>query len=71
MQHQSFTKRTCQDCYEQIPAKRLLAIPDARYCVQHQAEYDVFLGSSRLGTALAIGAVFHADDISDLRGGRA
>lgn len=31
---------TCEECEEDIPVKRLKAIPDARYCISCQAELE-------------------------------
>lgn len=64
----------CQECHSAIPAKRLNAIPDARFCVPCQeyadVKIDVFKGMSRLQGVLAVGAVFHSDDLNEIRTGR-
>ncbi len=64
--------RACGDCHTPIPTNRLRAIPDAQYCVgcqpAHDTVYDVFTHNSRLLHVLAVGAVFHPDDLNELRG---
>jgi hypothetical protein len=32
--------RACQKCGQEIPARRLAAVPDARYCIQCQVDKD-------------------------------
>ena len=33
----------CEACYEEIPAKRLAAVPSARYCVSCQSSRDKYV----------------------------
>ncbi len=61
----------CQECHQAIPAKRLLAVPDAQYCVpcqqDHVVKIDLFRGMSKLSGVLAVGAIFHAEDVNEVR----
>ena len=64
-------QHTCGDCGTPIPANRLAAMPQATFCVTcqpaHDVVYDVFHNNSQLLHVLAVGAVFHADDLNELR----
>ncbi len=65
--------RHCEECGEAIPAKRLAAVPTARYCLEHQQAHDrtytIYTGNASLVNALAVGSAVHADDLRDLTGG--
>lgn len=43
----------CESCYEEIPRKRLAAVPNARYCVQCQPAPAKYVPPAHVMAALS------------------
>ena len=53
----------CESCYEEIPAKRLAAVPNARFCVGCQSSRDEYIRPP----AHVMAALSEEDDMTRVR----
>lgn len=54
---------TCESCNREIPAKRLAAVPNARYCVSCQSSRDEYSKPP----AHVMAELSEADDVTRIR----